>query len=280
MLVVSVLNWVSGLWAEAMLRACWQGAVAIALVWLACRAWARMPGSTRCWLWRLAVLKILLALFWAQPVVLPVLPDRPAVAPAAVPLPAPLLLPDLPADPDRARPARTQRARVAPSATTFLLGQIEAVACMAMQAAQLFPNAERHRDLARQIVRVAGDLERAGDADGARALLIEGQRAASRFMRAEPQALIWLLVGIALDSIVTKPLETLLAGDEAALGRLHARREGLNRLREGAKETMRGLNDTLLKDRNRPITVWQDEGQMVRQMLAEANLAETIHEGQ
>ncbi len=64
-------------WVAAMWRACWQGAVAIALVWLVCRALPRMPASIRCWLWRLAYLKLIVALIWSSPVHLALLPAPP-----------------------------------------------------------------------------------------------------------------------------------------------------------------------------------------------------------
>ena len=54
--------WASGLW-----RATWQGGIAIALVWLVCLAWPRMPVRAQCWLWRLAYLRMFIALFWATP---------------------------------------------------------------------------------------------------------------------------------------------------------------------------------------------------------------------
>ncbi len=58
-------------WASGMWRASWQGGAAIALVWLICHAWPRMPLRAQCWLWRLAYLKMFVALFWATPL------DRP-----------------------------------------------------------------------------------------------------------------------------------------------------------------------------------------------------------
>jgi beta-lactamase regulating signal transducer with metallopeptidase domain len=68
-------------WSAAMVRACWEGGMVIALVWLLDRALPRLRPGLRCWLWRLASLKLLVALFWATPVALPLLP--PASSPAA-----------------------------------------------------------------------------------------------------------------------------------------------------------------------------------------------------
>src|SRR5437879_3200793 len=63
----------AGFWSGPMLRACWQGGLALAVVWALCRLSPRTPPRLRCWLWRLAYLKLLLALFWITPVDLPVL---------------------------------------------------------------------------------------------------------------------------------------------------------------------------------------------------------------
>jgi beta-lactamase regulating signal transducer with metallopeptidase domain len=67
------LNLFAAGWAEAIGRACWQGGVAIAMVWALCRLIPRLPGRIQCWLWRLAYLKLLVALLWAAPLELPVL---------------------------------------------------------------------------------------------------------------------------------------------------------------------------------------------------------------
>jgi beta-lactamase regulating signal transducer with metallopeptidase domain len=50
----------SDVWLSTMLRASWQGAMLIAIVWLLCRYVPKLSASVRCWLWRLALLKILL----------------------------------------------------------------------------------------------------------------------------------------------------------------------------------------------------------------------------
>ena len=77
---IALLNAVSTTWACAMWRASWQGALALGLVWAICRLAPRLPASLRCWLWRIAYLKLLLALFWTTPVELRILPPRPAAA--------------------------------------------------------------------------------------------------------------------------------------------------------------------------------------------------------
>ena len=68
------LNHLSSVWADGMVRACWQGGSAVLLVWGLCRALATMPPAARCWLWRLAYLKLLVALVWAGSIELPLLP--------------------------------------------------------------------------------------------------------------------------------------------------------------------------------------------------------------
>jgi beta-lactamase regulating signal transducer with metallopeptidase domain len=66
--VAPAINALADAWGEGMLRACWQGGAAITLVWLTARAVPRLPPAAQCWLWRLAYLKLVLALFWATPV--------------------------------------------------------------------------------------------------------------------------------------------------------------------------------------------------------------------
>ena len=56
-------------------RASWQGGAALALIWCACRLLPGLSPGARCWLWRLAYLKLFVALAWAAPVDLPLLPS-------------------------------------------------------------------------------------------------------------------------------------------------------------------------------------------------------------
>ncbi len=67
-------------WASAMWQATWQGGLAIAVVWLLCRLWPRIPARVRCWLWRLAFAKLLVCLFWTTPINLAWLPARQPMA--------------------------------------------------------------------------------------------------------------------------------------------------------------------------------------------------------
>lgn len=75
---LSVLNPLAAAWATAFWRASCQGAAVLTLTWLITRSVTGMPADARCWLWRLAYLKLLLALCWAMPIDLPLLPARPA----------------------------------------------------------------------------------------------------------------------------------------------------------------------------------------------------------
>ena len=80
---IAHLNLFAAGWAGAIGRACWQGGVAIAIVWALCRLIPRLPGRIQCWLWRLAYLKLLVALLWAVPLELPVLaPQASTLQPA------------------------------------------------------------------------------------------------------------------------------------------------------------------------------------------------------
>jgi beta-lactamase regulating signal transducer with metallopeptidase domain len=74
-------------WTAALCRASVEGAIAIALVWLVCRAIPRLSPNVRCWLWRLALLKMVLALIPLGSIDLPILPrawtGEQAIAPSS-----------------------------------------------------------------------------------------------------------------------------------------------------------------------------------------------------
>src|SRR4051794_576985 len=71
-------------WASAMWRACWQGALALLVVWAWCRlVAARAPARVKCWLWRLAYAKLLVSLVWFSPAGLPLLRANHNSTPAA-----------------------------------------------------------------------------------------------------------------------------------------------------------------------------------------------------
>lgn len=70
--------WFANLW-----RASWLGAIAIALAWMIASGCKFLWSRIVCWIWRLACLKLLFALFWTQPVLLAVLPAKSAAPVAA-----------------------------------------------------------------------------------------------------------------------------------------------------------------------------------------------------
>jgi beta-lactamase regulating signal transducer with metallopeptidase domain len=84
---ISNINLAAAGWFETILRATWQGAIALVLVWMVSRWIAAIPGRYKAWLWRLAFLKLLLALLWVTPVSLAILPARPV----AIASPSPAL---------------------------------------------------------------------------------------------------------------------------------------------------------------------------------------------
>ncbi len=85
---MNVPAWLAGwdreavVWAAAMLRACWQGGLALAIVWLICQSFPAISPTLRSWLWRLAYLKLVLSLLIA-PISLAVLPASASAPPVA-----------------------------------------------------------------------------------------------------------------------------------------------------------------------------------------------------
>jgi len=77
---IDPLNALSATWLDLLVRASWQGGIALAVIWLIARFVSRLPAAHKVWLWRLAFLKLLAGLIWVSPVVLPILPQQtPAV---------------------------------------------------------------------------------------------------------------------------------------------------------------------------------------------------------
>jgi biotin carboxyl carrier protein len=72
-------NGAAGLWAEAMVRAAWQGGVALLVAWGLCETVARKSGRVQSWLWRLGYAKVVICLLGVAPVALAVLPAREAM---------------------------------------------------------------------------------------------------------------------------------------------------------------------------------------------------------
>ncbi len=85
-IAIDRLNELAEVWSAAMLRATWQGGLLIAAAW-ALASWRRGPSPrVACWFWRLADLKLIVALFWASPLLLPLLPPGGADTRATIPV--------------------------------------------------------------------------------------------------------------------------------------------------------------------------------------------------
>jgi len=74
----------AGHWLVALGRASLYGGVVLALVWAACRCFPRLPARWRCWLWRLAFVKLLLCMCFAGSLDVAVLPSFLGSSPARV----------------------------------------------------------------------------------------------------------------------------------------------------------------------------------------------------
>jgi beta-lactamase regulating signal transducer with metallopeptidase domain len=71
---IEMLDDLAAGWSGSMLRASWQGGLLIAAAWLLVRCRPALPPRVACWIWRLADLKLIVALVWAAPLLLPLLP--------------------------------------------------------------------------------------------------------------------------------------------------------------------------------------------------------------
>lgn len=69
-----LIDGLAGPWLEALVRACWQGGLALGLVWVVCRLWPRISPRAQCWLWRLAYVKLVMAFLLPASIDLPLLP--------------------------------------------------------------------------------------------------------------------------------------------------------------------------------------------------------------
>jgi beta-lactamase regulating signal transducer with metallopeptidase domain len=69
------INWNPAVigWSALIVKAAWEGGLALAIVWLVIKLWPRIHPVTQCWLWRLAYLKLLIVLIWVMPVNIPIL---------------------------------------------------------------------------------------------------------------------------------------------------------------------------------------------------------------
>jgi bla regulator protein BlaR1 len=73
---IESLNWLSAAWAPWLWRACWQGAIVIAIAWLLTLVLRNWSPRLRSWIWRIAYLKLLLLLVWTGTINLPLLPTE------------------------------------------------------------------------------------------------------------------------------------------------------------------------------------------------------------
>lgn len=79
--VIEILDDLAATWSDSILRATWQGGLAIVAVWVLVRCRPGLLPRVACWAWRLADLKLIVALLWATPLLLPLLPPRGQPAP-------------------------------------------------------------------------------------------------------------------------------------------------------------------------------------------------------
>jgi beta-lactamase regulating signal transducer with metallopeptidase domain len=97
-------------------RASWQGGILLGMVWLMTRCWRRLAPDAQVWLWRVALLKLLLALLITGAVTLKIpLPRRHSVLPAPImtAMPATHRVPDAPSP----EPVASTSTTPAPAAT-------------------------------------------------------------------------------------------------------------------------------------------------------------------
>jgi beta-lactamase regulating signal transducer with metallopeptidase domain len=65
-------------WNQRLFQASWHGAVVLAVAWAIARWCTFLSPRVICWVLRLACLKLVVALFWVEPIGLPLLPATPA----------------------------------------------------------------------------------------------------------------------------------------------------------------------------------------------------------
>nr|WP_305068938.1 M56 family metallopeptidase [Luteimonas sp. XNQY3] len=68
------LELVSDILLPRLLAASVQSTILVAVVWALCRLLPRLSAATRCWLWWLVALQLLVGLVWSSPLALPLLP--------------------------------------------------------------------------------------------------------------------------------------------------------------------------------------------------------------
>ena len=70
---IATLNELAASWSASILRATWQGALAIMAAGILIRCGPGLPPRVACWVWRMVDLKLVAALLWATPLLLPLL---------------------------------------------------------------------------------------------------------------------------------------------------------------------------------------------------------------
>ena len=117
---IDPLNAFSATWLDLLVRASWQGGIALAVVWIIARFVSRLPSAHKVWLWRLAFLKLLAALIWLSPVALPILPQQtPAIPVVTESIPATIPTPLAQAETADDRPLSAMIVEPSPSSLHF-----------------------------------------------------------------------------------------------------------------------------------------------------------------
>lgn len=73
---IALLNGWQALWWDAMIRVCLSGTLALCIAFLLSRLFTQMQAGVRCWIWRLAFLKLFLAFLCAISISVPILPKN------------------------------------------------------------------------------------------------------------------------------------------------------------------------------------------------------------
>jgi len=83
---IETLNDLAASWSGSLMSASWQGGLVIAAAWVLVRCWPALPPRVAGWVWRLADLKLIVAILWTTPLLLPLLPPSPRPEPLPEPI--------------------------------------------------------------------------------------------------------------------------------------------------------------------------------------------------
>jgi beta-lactamase regulating signal transducer with metallopeptidase domain len=147
---VTSINEFSTVWAEALWRATWQGGVALTLILVLGFAMRKIPAYVKCWLWRLAFFKLLIAGLWTVPLEFACLPQIGPFHPPSFELltdknSPQIAVTELPISLPNGQPAPRREAIAQHSAMSWLL------VAWALGVTLALANLARHWRLARQI---------------------------------------------------------------------------------------------------------------------------------